>query len=156
MPRFLTPGEKDSHLAEFEAYKAIPGIWRRDHPDDFGTRGRIDHEVLPLVDDLNALNGVCTIQSCCGHRYPWRDRETGEVSEIVVPGQLWIRLSYAVMVAVDARVGELLRHDVICHVQRLYSFRDGTEPHDVLDVQWKDGHMGEARAVIADFFRGVA
>ncbi len=150
--RYLTRAEKIRELKSFEDYKCIPGIWRRDHSDDPGGRGRVDHEVLPLVDDLNTLDGVCTIQSCCGHRWPAND---GYGGEHFMRGQLWLRLTERLMGAIDQRVGELLAHDVIVHVQRLYSFQEQGEPHDVLDVQWHEDRMDEAREVISSFFRSL-
>lgn len=150
--RFLTEAEKDGEIASFEAYKLLPGIWRRDHPDDHGGSGRVDHEVLPLVDALNALEGVCTVQSCCGHRWPVGDEHN---SEYVHNGQLWLRLGEDVACAFDTNVGDLLKHEVIVHVQKLYAYQTMTEPHEVFDVQWKDGCMDEAQGVIVEFFEGL-
>lgn len=151
--RYLTPAEKAAHLAEFERYKTIPGIWRCDHEDDHGGRGSVDHEVLPLVDDLNALDGVCTIQSCCGHR--WQVPGEPEGVECVYHGQLWIRLDERMARNFDFHVGILLAHSVIWHAQKLYSFQGESAPHEVFDVQWLDGHMDEAEPLIREFFYAI-
>jgi hypothetical protein len=144
--RFLTEEEKVHELALFERYKAEPRNWRRENPDAKGGEGFIDHEILPLCDELNQLAGVCTIQSCCGHvnKHGYQ-----------YPGQLWIRLSAGLSGQFDARVAELLRSDVIQHITKLYSFQDGSAPHEVIDLKfWGEpqGRMAEAHAVIAAFF----
>jgi hypothetical protein len=153
MTRFLTPEEKAFEMAEFERYKALPGIWRRDHADDHGGRGRVDHEVLPLCDALNALDGVCTIQSCCGH--VWQVPGEPEGVECVHRGQLWIRLDERMARNFDFHIGVLLAHDVIWHAQKLYSFQGEAATHEVFDVMWVEGRMDEAEAVIREFFYAI-
>jgi hypothetical protein len=138
-------------LLWFTAYRCDPTAWRKYRPDaSGGGTGLIDHEVLPLCDALCELDGVCTIQSCCGHVNSYG---------YAYPGQLWIRLGRAMALAAEARIGELLRHDVIAHVQKLMSLRGGSQPHEVLDVQFEgepDGRMREAEGVILGFFRDLA
>lgn len=52
MTRYLTPKEKVLELAS----------WAQDRGADPGVR--------PLMDRLNAIKGVCTVQSCVGHSEP--------------------------------------------------------------------------------------
>ena len=144
--RFLTEQEKAFELAAFERYQADPSNWRRQNPEARGGEGYIDHEVLPLCDDLNQLEGLCTIQSCCGHV---------NTHGYQYPGQLWIRLSAEMSRRFDARVSELIKQDVIQHVTKLYSFQEGDVPHEVIDLKfWGEPHgrMAEAHAVVAVFF----
>lgn len=148
--RFLTVEEKVDHIAEFECYKADPSNWRRQHPSAKGGEGYIDHEVLPLCDALNAIDGVCTIQSCCGHQ---------NKHGYIYPGHLWIRLSEELMRRFEEEIAWLLDQDVIQHVSKLYCFQHGNSPHEVIDIKFLGeyhGRMDEAQAVIACFFEGLA
>lgn len=52
MDRYLTPAEKAGELA----------AWTDNDGADEGTR--------PLMERLNAIDGVCTVQSCIGHVRP--------------------------------------------------------------------------------------
>lgn len=116
---------------------------------------------MPLVDGLNELEGVCTVQSCCGHRYPSPDGD----AETVHSGQVWLRLSEEVSVLLDQHVGRLLASPAIRHVQKLYSYpagwderSDPRQPHEVIDVQFhgeEDGGLAEAQRVILNFFGGL-
>lgn len=160
MTRWLTSDEKRRELAFFEDYKADPDMWRRAHPGDPGGHGYIDHEVLPLVDALNAIGGVCTLQSCCGH--PPLKPGYGPHA-----GQLWIRLSEEMSEFFDREIGRLLASDVIRYVRKLYSFQgdvfgsrsEPREPHEVIDIQFhgaESGRMDEAERVLVAFFWGCA
>lgn len=147
--RYLTDTEKQSELAEFARYRADPNNWRKAHPENDGGSGYIDHEVLPLCDALCEIDGVCTIQSCCGHvnKYGYN-----------MAGQLWIRLSAPMAAAFDARVGDLLAESVIYHVCKLYTVIEGREPREIVDIQFHgeaDGRMPEAAEVILRFFASL-
>jgi tRNA(Phe) wybutosine-synthesizing methylase Tyw3 len=147
-------GEKAREVAMFGESRRSRENYRPAHFNARGGEGWIDPEVLPLVDALNTLEGVCTVQSCCGHRHPIPDDPDG--AEWVHHGQLWLRLSESVSRNADERVGVLLAHDVIVHVQKLYSYPEMSEPHEVFDVQFRDGHLESASRVIEDFFTSVA
>lgn len=152
--RFLTVDEKARELAGFAEYRRDQSHYRTAHPDAHGGEGWLDPEVLPLVDALNALDGVCTVQSCCGHRWPVPGDQDG--AEYVHTGQLWLRLSGPVMAAATERVGQLLEHDAITYVQRIFAYQDMSEPHEVFDVRWAPGDLDDAAPVIVGFFRGLA
>lgn len=154
MARHLTAPEKTRKVADFAAYRSDPGNYRTVHPEAKGGEGWIDPEVLALVDALNALEGVCTVQSCCGHRWPIPGDPDG--AERVHRGQLWLRLSEGVSRRFEERVGELLAHDVILRVSKLYAYEGMTEPHEVHDLLFKDGAVDEACRVIVTFFQGLA
>jgi hypothetical protein len=149
--RYLTAEEKAREVASFAAYRRDPSKHRTAHPNAKGGEGWIDPEVLPLVDALNDLEGICTVQSCCGHRWPIPDDPDG--AEMVHRGQLWLRLSEDLARRVDERVGELLAHDVIVQVSKLYAYQGMSEPHEVLDVLFREGSIGDAERVIVGFFR---
>lgn len=61
--RHLLAEAKADELAKWEADKSRPRP-----PGDVGGHGWADTEIVPLCDALNALPGICTLQSCAGHR----------------------------------------------------------------------------------------
>jgi hypothetical protein len=77
--RFLTEAEKARTLAQFRSVRATAKFGE-------GADGWLDQDVLTLCDRLNALSGVCTVQSCSGH--PMTERGAPPLS-----GQVWLRLS---------------------------------------------------------------
>lgn len=157
--RHLTSEEKEYEVHLFKLLREAGGHWRREHPDKIGGEGYIDHEVIPLVDSLNAIDGVCTLQSCCGHvnrhGYPCQ-------------GQLWIRLSSIMSVVFDARVRELVEQDVIYRVRKQYNLMGGDDLFEVIDIEFHGeagtagpvgafggpgpSRMAEAESVLLEFF----
>lgn len=165
MSRFLTADEKARELAFFAAQREDPGNWRRAHEGEragLGDVGYIDHEVVPLCDLLNAIDGVCTLQSCCGHRYP---SPSGD-GDCVSGGLIRLRLDERMGRLLDERVGELLAEPVIRHVVKGYALTGGwerrsepREPYEYIDLSFhgcEDGGMEEAERVIAGFFAALA
>lgn len=77
MRRYLTPDEKAAVLADLDQY-----------------RHELDQGIVAVVDALNALDGVVTVQSCEGHVRP-------HVSDpdvtLVESGTVELRLSQPVM-----------------------------------------------------------
>ena len=113
-------------------------------PDGFiGGRGYADPEMFPWCDALNAIEGVCTLQSCAGHKHPdghqWH-------------GQLWLWLDGALARQFDVRVFELAGHPLMERVRRLY-LRDGNE---VVDLEYAGtDQLDASMAVIVAFFRSL-
>lgn len=107
--RYLTDAAKAEALAEWERLKASPRPL-----DDPGGLGLPDPEIIPYVDALNAIEGVCTLQSCSGHR---EDRSRG----VDAPGHLWLWLSEPMSRAFDRRAFELASSPMLEAVRRDYS-----------------------------------
>jgi hypothetical protein len=107
--RYLTDRAKAEVLAEWERLKANPRPLGAP-----GGRGLPDPEIIPYVDALNALEGVCTLQSCCGHT---DDRSRG----VDAPGHLWLWLSEAMSREFDRRAFVLAGKPYVECVERMYS-----------------------------------
>ncbi len=54
------------------------------HDEGAGELGLPDPDVFELCNQLNAFQGVCTLQSCAGHKRMYREEE------IISSGHLWI------------------------------------------------------------------
>jgi len=137
--RHLSPGSKRVELAEFDRYQvAYPTPL-----DDPGGRGFPDPDILPWCDKLNALPGVCTLQSCAGHRH-----QDGSLSS----GQLWLWLSPDVAHAFHARAFELARQSP--PIERLYTlYADwGQEIADVRFAGNERGLLAESMELVFAFF----
>lgn len=91
--------------------------------------GSFDWPMLPWLAALNALPGVCTIQSCCGHRR----RTTAFVPH---DGHVWLRLSRPVAVAVQKMIGALLDQERIEDVAVRY-LRDRERHLPILAVSFQ-------------------
>lgn len=76
--RYLTQKAKARELAAFQELrkKGAPA-------GNQAGRGYPDPDILPWCDRLNALEGLCTLQSCAGHTP--RNGDPGPH-----PGHLWI------------------------------------------------------------------
>lgn len=96
--RWLTPEAKREVLREWAAIRESLGV-REGRP---GGRGYPDPDIVPWCDEINALEGVCTLQSCAGHVLPGGERD---------PGHLWLWLSKPMSGAFDRTAHRLARHD---------------------------------------------
>ncbi|HUO81302.1 MAG TPA: hypothetical protein VM616_00420 [Gammaproteobacteria bacterium] len=100
--KYLTPQAKAEELREWETKRsnALPAAGR-------GGEGFADIEIVPLCDFLNAIPGVCTLQSCAGH-----DAQNGG---------LWLWLDQAASEAFDRWGHVLARLPGIETVSREYT-----------------------------------
>lgn len=140
--RFLEKEEKQAELDRFNTWRTDPNAYRGARG---GGYGYIDQEILPLCDALNALPGVLTMQSCCGH---------GD-GEYIHYGQLWLRLSEYVAGQFERKVGGLLASPYVRHVQKLYSYQSQKAPHEIVDIQfygYESGQFRQSADVILKFF----
>ena len=71
--RWLTAEEKAREMA----------TWERRRQQAVSGPGAPDQPILAYVDSINALPGICTVQSCAGHR---------DHAGTVISGHLWLRL----------------------------------------------------------------
>ncbi len=122
MIQHLTPEAKVQVLAEWQAAK--------DGPRGAGGSGFPDDAIIPLCDQLNGLDGICTLQSCSGHP---RTRTQRWAS----PGQLHVWL------------------DEWCFVRFLLVADDIARMPLIDDVCVLFGRWDDARAVVSIFFLGA-
>lgn len=148
MNRYLTPREKILTVSRWLEYRSSHEI-----PEDAGGRGYPDPEVFPLTDQINNIDGVCTIQSCSGHI----SKDLIEGEPCLWNGQLWLRLSEPMMHRAVACIYDLTYcRPNIERVQVIFD-RDG----DVLDISFvglnKDAaSLEESGRIIVDFLKNRA
>jgi hypothetical protein len=109
-PRFLSEDEKKDEVATWNS------LCQKGRPEgEIGGRGYPDPEMIPWCAKLNAIRGVCTLQSCAGHR-------SVHDNSIASPGKLWIRLDPVVSALFDTQAFRLsAKVGHIEEVARLYA-----------------------------------
>lgn len=128
--RHLTPDHKATILAEWESLAAAA---------DSGP-GCADSLIVPWCDRLNAIHGVCTLQSCAGHI------ENGYLHS----GHIWLWLDQAKSAEWDRRAYELATARTIERVTRIYSSW-GQEVHCVEFQGEEWGRLTESMKMIEWF-----
>lgn len=83
--RYLTPSEKAEQIAAWHQQRADFENQRPTLNRDPAGLGFPDPEIYNLTDRLNAIEGVCTVQSCSGHVIGIQDVQWN--------ANLWLRLS---------------------------------------------------------------
>lgn len=141
--RYLSPAGKYAELAEFDHYKTVYVT----PPNDSGGRGFPDPAILPWCDRLNALRGICTLQSCAGHRH-----NDGSLSS----GHLWLWLSPDVARAFRTRAFQLAKRSP--PIERVYTlYADwGQEIADVRFAGNERGLLAESMELIFAFFSDLS
>ncbi len=103
------------HLSDKEKAQTL-AKWERTHagPLDTGKGGcgYPDPDMIPCCEELNAIPGVCTIQSCAGH---------GTERSVESPGHLWIRLGPCMSEAFDRAAFRLSAHPCVEQVAKVYT-----------------------------------
>jgi len=145
--RYLSPALKADNLKYWEQVK-------RDRPADAKDGyGFPDPPIYDLCDRLNAIEGVCTVQSCAGHRMAAADG-SGEYQHV---GKLWLRLSEPLALRFYERAPELA--SVYPTIQRVFVFwhESGEEVVDVLfqGLNVSEEAFDESSKLIADFFSSL-
>lgn len=112
---------------------------------DLAGRGWPDPEIIPLCDALNALPGVCTLQSCAGHAAGSRHRPNGEF------GLLWLWLDEGTSQELDRFGNVLARLPGIETVSKRYA----DWGQEITAIEF-DGRFEEACKSIVIFFSALA
>lgn len=102
--RWLTHADKDGVLAEWERTKSE---WRSGALSGVGAP---DGEIVPWCDRINTLPGVCTLQSCAGHRR----------GKTLSSAHLWLWLSPQAQSRFDQNAFVLLKSDMVDWVATHY------------------------------------
>ncbi len=103
MSRYLTDRAKDRELAQWmEIQYASPT----------SGPGIPDPEMIPWCERINAIKGICTLQSCAGHEHS----ESGSRSS----GHLWLWFSAEKALVFQKRAFELARNATIERISTIY------------------------------------
>lgn len=132
--RYLTPAEKAKRLDR----------WHQERSDPEDTYP--DPEVYELTDHLNAIEGVCTVQSCYGH-----PDEVVTAAGVEQYGYLWLRLSEAMTKLFLVHAPALAdMQPEIAQVSLVF----GPPSGEIVDIVFKTGPEAFAQAsiLIVDFF----
>lgn len=151
--RYLTPAEKEVEVRDWLTVRAefIAGRNWDGKPIPAGDLGGYGYPDVPMfrwTDKLNALDGVCTVQSCSGH---WT-HDGGPAQHH--DGQVWLRLSGSLTRAFERHAMQLAAEPCIRNLRTIY-LPDG---HQVVDIVFvSDGGivMDSSLMVILDFFEGL-
>lgn len=141
--RHLRPETKRRTLEEWDLSKSgpLPAAGR-----GLGGRGYPDPDMICWCDHLNAIPGVCTLQSCAGHGP--EDSGGGMKS-----GHLWLLLDEAMSDAFDTRALDLASEtEHIERVSRIYS-PWGQEVTSIVFAGNERGLLAESMRIVLDFFR---
>lgn len=145
----LTPELKHQVLLAWEELKARGRVTGNKE----GGEGYPDEAVFPLCDRLNALDGVCTMQSCAGHRRPSADR----VGQYIYPGEVWLWLSESMLRWFAEAAGRLAGQDGIEAVSVLYGRYDDNRA--VVSIQFQgneQGRLSSSSDKVGCFFEGAS
>jgi tRNA(Phe) wybutosine-synthesizing methylase Tyw3 len=89
------------------AWRGALATWRAGH---LSGAGAPDPDIVEWVEGVNALPGICTLQSCQGH-------VRGEVREA---GHIWLWLSDPAYRRFESAVYDLVESDLVEEVRVLY------------------------------------
>ena len=105
--RYLSDADKRRILAQWRNAK------RGDLCTGIGGQGFPDPDVIPWCDEINMLDGVCTVQSCAGH--------LGGQGGIASCGHLWLAMDRKRSAAFDSKAFGLSAQAGIERVCRIYA-----------------------------------
>ena len=132
--RHLSPSTKRRELARWKGLRLSAGT----------KSGDPDPDIYPLCDRLNALPGVCTLQSCAGHR-------NGNVLD---SGHLWLWLDRRTAERFDRNAWALAAFPTIERVARFYS--PSGQEITVIEFQGNErGALATSADVIRLFFESL-
>lgn len=136
MGRYLTPAAKTAEIRQWNTIRnAAVGI---------AGAGTPDAEIAPWCDRLNALPGVCTLQSCAGHENGERGRS----------GHLWLWLDEARARALHKRAFELARRSEIERLSVIYQ-PWGQEILEVVLQGSPDGQLEHSIEIVLLFLESL-
>lgn len=138
--RYLTRDEKVNVL---QAWEAMCQTLPEDVPNCGDERGFPDPPMIDWCAALNALDGVCTVQSCAGHKRP-----DGALDS----GHLWLRLDSEMTARFDAKALALANAAGIERVSRLYT-KWGAEITEVVFLGNERRHLERSMQSVLGFFR---
>lgn len=141
--RYLTESEKAAVIASWETQCSnLPD----DMPSCGDERGYPDPPMIQWCRIINQLPGICTIQSCAGHR-----RADGTLNS----GHLWVRLSRDMSARFDEIAMSLAAQPGIEQVSRLYT-RWGAEVVSLVFLGNERGHLERSMQTVVQSLTALA
>jgi len=129
--RYLTLGDKHIELVRL------------------ATEEFVEPDLRPWLNRLNKLDGVCTLQSCGGHRFLDRENKSDETH--IMNGHLWIWLSESVSRVFYTRAFELVQSDPMECVSIMFQGYG----REIVSISFKGrahNRMAESLDGIVEFF----
>lgn len=142
MARYLSAVEKERIVAQWWTDQKVtppPGV-------DGADRGYPDPEVILWCEKLNGLPGICTVQSCSGHKLGDSHLQSGH---------FWIRLDEKMSAAFDEAAFELAAQEGIERVGKFYS-EWGEEITDLTFAGLERDSLPQSMQTIFEFFSKLA
>ncbi len=133
----------DRHLSPDEKAEIL-SAWCEQQRMGAPGPGGLDPDMIPWCEKLNALPGVCSVQSCSGHS------ENGSLRS----GHLWLRLDDVTSRAFDRAAFRLSANPHIEQVARLYSAW-GEEITSITFAGNERNLLTESLQAIVNFFRSL-
>ncbi len=140
--RYLSVEEKSVAVREWERLVAEMPLHVPLCGDE---RGFPDPPIIEWVRTINGLDGICTAQSCAGHR-----RTDGTL----ISGHLWLRFSRDVAARFDDMAMSLAAQSGIEQVSRLYTSW-GTEVAAVVFHGNERNGLEQSMRVVVGFLRNL-
>lgn len=141
--RYLSPAEKAHELEQWFEMLTTQR-WQPSSTPKLDS-GLPDAEMVPWCLRLNRLPGICTLQSCAGHKRGKRHTS----------GHLWLRLDRRTSRAFDARASELAKQSGIESVSVLYR-ADGQTIASVFFQGNERGRLAVSMRTICSFFERIS
>jgi hypothetical protein len=141
--RYLTDREKVDAVADWKRLcEALPD----DVPPCGDERGFPDPPIVAWCNEINALPGICTVQSCAGHR---------RLDGTLISGHLWVRLSRDVSARFDEAALSLAAQPGIEQVSKLFG-RWGAELAMITFLGSERDHLERSMRVVLRFLGELA
>jgi hypothetical protein len=144
MTLFLTDEEKAWRVNDYHA--------QRNEWFDPTLVGTPDREVYGLCDSINALPGICTLQSCAGHHGVEKKAE----GQPRMPGHLWLRLSKDVFRRFLDECEELAHDPLIEQISVLYGREPTGHVVEILFHGNDEGVLPASEKLLVGFFTRLA
>jgi hypothetical protein len=139
LTRWLTPASKESVLSDWERTKSE---WRSGALSGVGAP---DGDIVPWCDLINALPGICTLQSCAGHRR----------GKMLSSAHVWLWLSREAQRRFDQNAFVLLRSDMVDWVSTHHQ-ADGKQIASITFYGNERAMFGQSILFVYGFLCGIA
>ncbi len=130
---FLTDREKADHLTRWSELRGCTS-----NPT---APGNPDPAIFLLTNALNALDGVCTVQSCAGHRR----------GQAIDAAHIWLRTSAPVFNAMLRSAPQLVEHDEIEELAVRYGRTASGPIIEIIFAGSERGCLEQSSAILLDY-----